>query len=493
MHRYNSLLLTIAMSVAVLIGLSLLIRPSVAQPLDRVEAIPAASDSSSVDVGTTHSPSVLFANLAVAHLAPFANTLAGTAVTVTLDSTAVLTNFKYGASTGYISVTADVTHLVQIYPGGSATPAISTNVVLSPNLSYSAIAIGDGVNQPLNLLPLLDDTTPVGGFAKVRIGHLAPFSNTPIGTLADVRLQDGTPLITNVPFSLVSPTYLTLPAGKYDIKITSPGGYPTLIDPLPVTLSSNSVQSVFATGDGSKQPLGMFAWPSNQQGFFLPLGAQLAVAHLAPFANTLAGTAVTVTLDSTAVLTNFKYGASTGYLPVPEGSHLVEIFPAGSATPAITGTVNLVQAQSYSAVAIGDITNQPLSLLALLDDTTPVGGFAKVRIGHLAPFSNTIAGTLADVRLLDGTPLITNVSFSQVSAYLPLPTGTYVVKITAPGGYPTLIGPAAVTLSSNSIQSVFATGDVIKRPLGVFAWPSNQPGFFLPLLTNLTYLPVIRR
>jgi hypothetical protein len=122
-----------------------------------------------------------------------------------------------------------------------------------------------------------------------------------------------------------------------------------------------------------------------------------------------------------------------------------------------------------------------------------VGGFAKVRIGHLAPFSNTLAGTLADVRLLDGTPIITNVLFSQVSTYLPLPTGTYIIKITAPGGYPTLIGPAPVTLSSNSIQSVFATGDVIKQPLGLFAWPSNQQGFFLPLLTRLIYLPVIRR
>jgi 5'-nucleotidase / UDP-sugar diphosphatase len=218
-----------------------------------------------------------YAHLAVAHLAPFASGSGtvvlpggGTAVTITLDSTPVLTNFVYGASTGYISVT-DGVHLVQIYPGGSATPVISTNVVLSPNLYYSAIAIGDGVNQPLNLLPLLDDTTPVSGSAKVRIGHLAPFANTITGTLADVRLQNGTPVITNVVFGQVSPFYLTLLAGVYDFKITAPGGTPTLIDPLPVTLSSNSIQSVFAIGDAINQPLGIFVWPSNQQGFFLPL------------------------------------------------------------------------------------------------------------------------------------------------------------------------------------------------------------------------------
>jgi hypothetical protein len=130
-------------------------------------------------------------------------------------------------------------HLVEIYPAGSATPAITGNVVLSPNLSYSAVAIGDGVNQPLGLLALLDDTTPVSGSVKIRIGHLAP--------------------------------YLTLPAGAYELKITAPGGSPTLIDPLPVTLNSNDILSVFASGDGVKQKLGVFAWPSNQPGFFLPL------------------------------------------------------------------------------------------------------------------------------------------------------------------------------------------------------------------------------
>ena len=433
----------------------------------------------------------LGAQLQVAHLAPFANTIAGTSVTVTLNSTPVLTDFVYGESTAYLPV-QEGTYTVTVLPGASLTPAITGTVILTQAQSFTAIAIGDASNRPLGLLALLDDTTPVSGSAKVRIGHLAPFANTITGTLADVRLQNGTLLLGNVPFGAVAP-YLTLAAGTYDLKITAPGGYPTLIDPMPVTLNSNSILSVFAAGDGVKQKLGAFAWPSNAVGFFLPLGAQLAVAHLAPFANTPAGTAVTVTLDATPVLTNFVYGASSGYLPVAEGSHLVEIFPAGSATPAITASVNLTQALSYSAIAIGDITNQPLSLLALLDDTTPVSGSARVRIGHLAPFANTITSTLADVRLQDGTLLLGNVPFGAVAPYLTLAAGTYDLKITAPGGTPTLIDPAPVVLSSNSIQSVFATGDVINQPLGIFAWPSNQPGFFVPLMNKIIYLPVIRR
>ncbi|MGD8821327.1 MAG: DUF4397 domain-containing protein, partial [Anaerolineae bacterium] len=63
---------------------------------------------------------------------------------------------------------------------------------------------------------------------------------------------------------------------------------------------------------------------------------RLAVAHLAPFAGD-PGTAVTVTLDATPVLTNFAYGDSTEYLELTAGTYLVEIFPEGSTTAAISG------------------------------------------------------------------------------------------------------------------------------------------------------------
>ncbi len=71
------------------------------------------------------------------------------------------------------------------------------------------------------------------------------------------------------------------------------------------------------------------------------LFANLQVAHLAPFAMD-PGTAVTVTLNGTPVLTDFAYTDSTVYLHVTQGSYLVEIIPGGSPTPAITGTVVLM-------------------------------------------------------------------------------------------------------------------------------------------------------
>ena len=120
--------------------------------------------------------------------------------------------------------------------------------------------------------------------------------------------------------------------------------------------------------------------------------ARLAVAHLAPFAPG-AQTAVTVTLNNTVVLTNVLYGQSTAYLTVNDGNNSVAIYAGSSSTPAISRTYQLISGTDYSAIAIGDVTNRPLTLTLLTDNNTaPASGFAKLRLGHLAPFSNTTAG-----------------------------------------------------------------------------------------------------
>jgi hypothetical protein len=289
--------------------------------------------------------------------------------------------------------------------------------------------------------------------------------------------------------------YLELPAGEYDLKITTPGGDVTLIDPEPVTFTDGQILSAFATGEGANQPLGAYALPAGEMGFFLPLVGwpNLQVAHLAPFAMD-PGTAVTVTLDGVPVLTDFAYGDSTEYLPVPAGEYLVEIFPAGSATPAISGTVDLMEDTDYTAIATGDGVNQPLALMALVDDNTaPAPGFFKLRVGHLAPFA--AGDALADVRLQDGTPVLTDVAYDVVSDYLELPAGEYDLKITTPGGDVTLIDPEPVTFTGGEILSAFATGEGANQPLGAYALPAGQPGDFLPLAEIVEfyyyYLPLI--
>jgi hypothetical protein len=413
---------------------------------------------------------------------------------VTLNGAPALTNFEFADSTGYIPLPPG-DYDVAVFPAGATDPAISGTVSLMDGNDYSAIAVGDGANQALGLLALADDNTaPAAGTFHLRIGHLAPFASG--DALADVRLQDGTVILDDVAFGDVT-AFLPLPAGEYDLKITSPDGATTYIDPLPVTFTDGQIISAYAVGDGVNQPLGVFAWPAGVPGFLLPLyvepTARLAVGHLAPFAMD-PGTAVTVTLNGTPVLTGFEFADSTAYLDIPAGiTHTVEIFAAGVVTPAISAEINLMEGMDYSAVAVGGANSWPLDLLALLDDNAaPAAGNFKLRLGHLAPFADTEAGTLADVRLQDGTVILDDVPFGAVAGYLELPAGTYDLKITSPDGMTTYIDPLPVTFAEGDILTAFAVGDGTNQPLGVFAWPSDAVGFLLPLAQYGTvYLPII--
>jgi hypothetical protein len=212
------------------------------------------------------------------------------------------------------------------------------------------------------------------------------------------------------------------------------------------------------------------------------------IAHLAPFAE---DASVTVAVDGNPILTDFVYGDSTAYLPLAAGEYTVTVIPTGTMTPAITAMVEIMEDTYYTVIARGDGVNQNLELMLLVDDlTTPDPGELRIRLGHLAPFTSGPA--TVDVRLVDGTPVLPDVDYGQVSGFVPLAAGTYDLVITTPGGGTVLIDPAPVNLADGAILSAFATGDGVNQPLGVFVLPADAPGFFLPLKPDFVYyLPII--
>jgi hypothetical protein len=422
------------------------------------------------------------AYLQVAHLAPFAE---DASVTIQLNGVDALTDFNYGDSTAYLELEAGE-YDVDVIPTGSTEPAIAATVTLAADTYYTAIAVGDDDNQALDLILLDDDlTAPAAGQFHLRIGHLAPFA-TGTDVLADVRLQDGTLLLGNVDFGDVT-VYLPFPAGTYDLVITTPGGETPLIDPAPFTFTAGMIVSAFATGEGVNQDLGVFALPADAEGFFLPLATYLQVAHLAPFAE---DASVTIQLNGVDALTDFNYGDSTGYIPLPAGDYDIDVIPTGATGPAIEATVTLVADTYYTAIAVGGINNQDLDLILLVDDlTAPAAGQFHLRVGHLAPFASG-DDVLADVRLQDGTPILENVDFGDVTDYIPLPAGWYDLVITSPGGDTALIDPRNVYFPAGMIVSVFATGDGVNQDLAVFVLPAGEPGYFIPE-QYVIYMPLI--
>ena len=447
----------------------------------------------------------------VNHLAPFADTLEGTAVSIDVNGTEVLNGVQYQQSSGYLELAPagtapGETSLAVFAPPGADTAAITATVDLAADTFYSVTAIGDGANQPLTLLPLVDDQTlPAAGNIKIRVIHAAPFAADLSATAASVRLDDETVVngLDNVLFGQDS-GFFEIPAGEYDLNVSTADGSVRLIDIAPLTLEEGTIVNVFAVGDGVNQPVGAYAVFGNGTSAALaleeavsPNPTRVNVAHLAPFAAQLGDTAVSIDVNGSEVLNGVQYKQTSGYLTLADdgsapGNTLLEVYaPPGASVPAIMAEVDLAAETDYTVVAIGDGFNQDLSLLPLVDDNTaPADGNVKLRVVHSAPFAADLADTAVSIRTDDGDLVngLTGVEFGMQSGYFEVPAGTYDLNVATPDGSTRLIDLAPVTLNAGDIVTVFAIGDGVNQDLGFLATFADGSSVALPTEPPFTTL-----
>lgn len=204
------------------------------------------------------------ARIRIAHFAPFADRV-DTSVTVAVDGEAVLEGATFGDFTEYMDLAAG-TYEITVTPTGATEPAITADATVVDGEDYTLAAIGNGGDQPLDLLAIEDDNTmAAAGNLKLRVVHAAPFADTEEATAVSVRADDGTVIggLGNISYGAVSDV-LEVPAGTYDLKIATPDGGMNLIDAAPVELTAGSSLTIFAVGDAVNQPLGLVALPVGE-------------------------------------------------------------------------------------------------------------------------------------------------------------------------------------------------------------------------------------
>ena len=157
--------------------------------------------------------------------------------------------------------------------------------------------------------------------------------------------------------------------------------------------------------------------------------ARLRVGHFSPDAP-----AVDVLVNNTQVLTNVSYTQASAYLDALAGSANIQVRATGTTTTVINATVTLEEDTDYTVLAVNRLAQ--IEPLVLEDDNTPpAAGQAKVRVVHGAPGAPAVdvyvTTTTADINT--ATPTLTNVPFKGVSSYLPVPAGTYRVRVTPTG------------------------------------------------------------
>ncbi|MEE4329748.1 MAG: DUF4397 domain-containing protein [Wenzhouxiangella sp.] len=202
------------------------------------------------------------ARVLVVHAAPFADSIDGTSVTVTANGAAVESDFTFGSFTDYLTIPAGEYDLA-VTPTGADEAAISATVTLEDGVDYTVLAVGDGVNQPLALWPLVDTVSaPADGNLNLRVVHAAPFAAMSTATEVSIRTAGGMVVngLTGVPYFAES-GFFEVPAGNYDLKVASNDGSTNLIDPVAADLPAGANVTIVALGDGNNQPLGILALP----------------------------------------------------------------------------------------------------------------------------------------------------------------------------------------------------------------------------------------
>lgn len=188
------------------------------------------------------------AQVRVVHASPDAP-----AVDVLVDGAKVLDSVTYTVASGYLTVPSGSRNVkVNLY--GTGTSVIDANVPLSKDASYTVIAINTAA--AIEPLVLTDDrTAPAAGNVKVRLVHAAPsVGDVDIYVTAPgADLATATPTLTGVPFKGAS-SYLEVPAGDYQVRVTPAGTKTVAIDTGTLTLAAGQIRTglaVEAPGGGA--------------------------------------------------------------------------------------------------------------------------------------------------------------------------------------------------------------------------------------------------
>lgn len=204
---------------------------------------------------------------------------------------------------------------------------------------------------------------------------------------------------------------------------------------------------------------------------------RVAVAHFAPFADTLEGTAVDIAVNGAVALEGVQFNQFTGYLDFDAGDYTIEIFPVGSTEAAITGAFTLTDGNDYTLFATGNGVTQDLELMALLDNTNePMTGNLNIRVVHTAPFAADLSATEVSIRTAGGDLVngLTGVPYGVESGFFEIPAGTYDLKVASNDGSVNYIDPLPADLPAGADVTVFAVGDGINQPLGIVAFPVGE-------------------
>jgi hypothetical protein len=181
--------------------------------------------------------------------------------------------------------------------------------------------------------------------------------------------------------------------------------------------------------------------------------ARVRAAHMSPNAPN-----VDVYVDGDAVLEDFSFGETSGYLELAAGTYTVEITPAGDPdTTVFDGDVSVEAETDYTVAAIGEVgddVDRSFEPLVLEDDNSDPGDdTARVRAVHASPDAPAVDVTAGGEVLFDG------VAFGE-SGSVEVPAGDYTLRVRGDTeeNDGDVVAEFDVSLAGGTVYTAFAAG-----------------------------------
>jgi hypothetical protein len=211
--------------------------------------------------------------------------------------------------------------------------------------------------------------------------------------------------------------------------------------------------------------------------------AKVRVLHSAPDVP-----AVTVYVNGNAAIQTLAPLQSTDYLDLPAGTYKVAVALAGQPESAAVLRTDLTveDGKRYTAFATGLIANSTVKLGALEDATRAPFSRSSIRVWHNSPDAPAV-----DV-VVNGQTVLSNVPYGATSQYLPLPAGTYDVRINV-AGTSTSVFSGPLTLERGQSYTAVALGSVAGTgaPFGVQVLKDASSGALLRVLHASPNVPAV--
>jgi uncharacterized surface protein with fasciclin (FAS1) repeats len=297
--------------------------------------------------------------------------------------------------------------------------------------------------------------------ATLNIAHFAPFATEPISTSVSVVVSSDTLTPTTVVSDFVFGERVlgaALPPDTYTVEIIPTGSITPALT-FTATVEDGVDYTVAAIGGANGWPLEPYVLINDSTP--LTETGKVRITHLAPFAATSEGTEVDICTDDVNPvpgLTGIPYKASTGYLPLPAGLYDLNIAVAGTdcATVALDlPAFALRVGQVADIFAIGLVGEAGVPLQVVVDGLT-----ARIAVGHFAPFASQPISTSVSVKLA-GSEVLTDFVFSELTSYIDVAPGDYLVEIIPTGSItPAITGTAVISAFTDFTLAAIGNGSL---------------------------------